>query len=512
MERPSWGYTTKVLEGTETEVFKLYFKDWVTLIKIDHSKHSQPDIDPQQKLKKIDVDVQAIYAKPPQEISEKQSKKFIRDTNDMMKSMQGYVLLGGNFKKLPNDELGLFYNESVYVFLCSYYVESDSESEEESEEEESEQSENIDYIIYFWQGKHASQMGWLKFKFGFQLVLENEIKRIFKKTPKVVRTEQQKEPAKLLAHFNQKIIIKNGLRPKDPPKNTKENESENTEERSPNKTIQNVNPNTGNNLKNVNKLFRMHCGLSHVHIRTIQVPLTSKSLVSSDVFLLIDEGSQTIYTWQGKGSKYTDVKYTNNMLPLLTYPSPTKYKVEIISEGQEPAEFWKVIGGKTDYPSGLDSSGAPLRPRLWRCSNSTGYFKVTEVIEFCQDDLVDDDVIFIDCGPSNVIYMWQGPRASSVEVAFSKRTVQAYLAHYPSTSSSSGAPSTPTADSPDTPTAENQPGKRTFESHVVHVQKGKEPEEFKALFIGWDKKKDEKVEVGSQFTRENHIPWGQIVF
>jgi len=52
-------------------------------------------------------------------------------------------------------------------------------------------------------------MGWLKFTFGFQGVLENEIKRVFKKEAKVVRTEQQKEPAKLLAHFHQRIVIKN---------------------------------------------------------------------------------------------------------------------------------------------------------------------------------------------------------------------------------------------------------------------------------------------------------------
>ena len=85
-------------------------------------------------------------------------------------------------------------------------------------------------------------MGWLKFKFGFQGTLENEIKRLFKKTPKIVRTEQQKEPAKLLAHFNQKIVIKSKERPRDYPRET------------PKST-----------------LYRVHCGLSHVHFRAIEV-------------------------------------------------------------------------------------------------------------------------------------------------------------------------------------------------------------------------------------------------
>jgi len=135
------------------------------------------------KLKKVAVDVQSIYAKPPIEISEKQSKKFIKEANESLKSIQGYVLCGGQFKKLPTEELGLFYkfalftfafflfsffyshllafvlsSGSVYVFMCSYYVfdEKDDESEEESEEEEDAASETkVDYTLYFWQGKHG---------------------------------------------------------------------------------------------------------------------------------------------------------------------------------------------------------------------------------------------------------------------------------------------------------------------------------------------------------------------
>jgi len=249
--------------------------------------------------KKVSVDVQAIYAKAPIEISEKQSRKFIRETNETLKSIQGYVLIGGSFKKLPKEEIGLFYKlsslsfllkllfflpqtfadllnrKSVYVFLCSYFVDhddDDSDEEEESSEEE-EETQELDYVIYFWEGKQgnflsffldfplhqqqykeqnmnnhtffsslASTMGWLKFKFGFQRTLESEIQRIFNKVPKVVRTGQQKEPAKLLAHFNQKIVVRNGERPKET-------------------SITAFKP----------FVFRIHCGLSHVHIRAVEV-------------------------------------------------------------------------------------------------------------------------------------------------------------------------------------------------------------------------------------------------
>ena len=278
IERPSWSYTEKVVEGTETEVFKLNFKDWITVIKVDHASylHSTED---NAKVKKMTVDVQAIYSKPPVEISEKQSKNFIRDTNETLKSIQGYVLSGGQFKKLPTEELGLFYeygfpsgslfivvimmmtlslpvssfSASVYVFLCTYFIfdEDDEDEDEEDEDVEEKTPETkLEYTIYFWEGRHASAMGWLKFKFGFQGTLENEIKRLFKKTPKIVRTEQQKEPAKLLAHFNQKIVIKSKERPRDYSK----------EQPKP-------------------TLYRIHCGLSHVHFRAVEVPLVCLSRV-----------------------------------------------------------------------------------------------------------------------------------------------------------------------------------------------------------------------------------------
>jgi len=41
VERPSWSYIERIVEGTETEVFKLNFKDWITVIKVDHARYLQ---------------------------------------------------------------------------------------------------------------------------------------------------------------------------------------------------------------------------------------------------------------------------------------------------------------------------------------------------------------------------------------------------------------------------------------------------------------------------------------
>ena len=47
-------------------------------------------------------------------------------------------------------------------------TEPDEESgeEEEEEEEEDDEEKEIQTVVYFWQGKDASQMGWLHFTLG----------------------------------------------------------------------------------------------------------------------------------------------------------------------------------------------------------------------------------------------------------------------------------------------------------------------------------------------------------
>ena len=47
--------------------------------------------------------------------------------------------------------------------------------------------------------------------------------------------------------------------------------------------------------------------------------------------------------------------------------------MQLIQEGKEPDEFWSLLGGKKEY---FKDNPGTVRPRLWKCSNSKGYFKV----------------------------------------------------------------------------------------------------------------------------------------
>lgn len=101
----------------------------------------------------------------------------------------------------------------------------------------------------------------------------------------------------------------------------------------------------------------------------------------------------------------------------------------VVAEGQEPPEFWVALGGKTSYANSkryelcvpspsMDSPSAPqflgqlpwqpclptrlqeenlsVPPRLFECSNKTGRFLATEIVDFTQDDLDENDVYLLD--------------------------------------------------------------------------------------------------------------------
>ena len=66
--------------------------------------------------------------------------------------------------------------------------------------------------------------------------------------------------------------------------------------------------------------------------------------------------------------------------------------------------------------------------RLFRCSNDRGYFAVTEkCIDFCQDDLSDDDIMLLDTG--EVVYLWVGPTSTEIEIKLAFKSAQVYIQH-----------------------------------------------------------------------------------
>jgi len=131
-----------------------------------------------------------------------------------------------------------------------------------------------------------------------------------------------------------------------------------------------------------------------------------------------------------------------------------------VKEGQEPDVFWETLGGKKTYDTNADFMRFS---RLFRCTNEKGFFAVSEkTIDFCQDDLDDDDVMILDNGDE--IFLWAGSRASEVEVKLAYKAAQVYIQHL-------------RLKQPDRP------------RKLFVTLKGKESKRFKKCFHAWGKHK-----------------------
>lgn len=89
-----------------------------------------------------------------------------------MQAMEAFVLENKKFVRLPEEEMGHFYSEDCYVFLCRYWIPA-TEPEPDTKAEESDPQDDFQCVVYFWQGRDASDMGWLTFTFSLQKKFES---------------------------------------------------------------------------------------------------------------------------------------------------------------------------------------------------------------------------------------------------------------------------------------------------------------------------------------------------
>ena len=96
--------------------------------------------------------------------------------------------------------------------------------------------------------------------------------------------------------------------------------------------------------------------------------MKAASLNTNDCFVLHNpEGN---WVWFGKGSTGDE----REMAKRMAHPDPDP---TLVFEGQEKAEFWALLGGKTAYMDErvLKSLGETTVPRLFHGSNASGNFK-----------------------------------------------------------------------------------------------------------------------------------------
>ncbi|XP_005924849.1 advillin [Haplochromis burtoni] len=313
-----------------------------------------------------------------------------------------------NLELAPMDPqwYGYFYGGDCYLILYTYLV-----------------NNKKCYLLYMWQGRHATQDELAAS--AFQAV---SLDQKYNGEPVQVRVTMGREPRHFMAIFKGKLVIFEGG-------TSRKGSSE------PEPPV---------------RLFQVH-GTDQFNTKTIEVPALATSLNSSDVFLL---KSQTgMYLWCGKGSSGDERAMAKEVSSAISQNSP-RGSEEIIAEGQEPIEFWELLGGKAPYASDKRLQQVVLdhKPRLFECSNKTGRFIVTEVTHFIQDDLSEDDVMLLDTWDQ--VFIWVGKDANEEERKEALTTSQEYL--------------------------QTHPGDRDPHTPIVLIKQGFEPPTFTGWFAAWD--------------------------
>ncbi|XP_069012200.1 advillin isoform X2 [Embiotoca jacksoni] len=304
---------------------------------------------------------------------------------------------------------GYFYGGDCYLILYTYLV-----------------NNKQCYLLYIWQGRHTTPDELAAS--AFQAV---DLDQKYNGEPVQVRVTMGKEPRHFMAMFKGKMVVfeggtsRNGSSDPEPPV----------------------------------RLFQVH-GSDPTNTKTIEVPALAASLNSNDVFLLKSQSG--IYLWCGKGSS-GDERAMAKQVSAVIIQGSQRVCEEIVAEGQESLEFWELLGGKAPYASDkkLQQMVLDHQPRLFECSNKTGRFITTEVTQFIQEDLSEDDIMLLDTWDQ--VFLWIGKEANEVERKEAVVTSQEYL--------------------------RTHPGNRDPDTPIVLIKQGFEPPTFTGWFVGWDPSK-----------------------
>ncbi|XKL63528.1 hypothetical protein PGB90_005892 [Kerria lacca] len=228
---------------------------------------------------------------------------------------------------------------------------------------------------------------------------------------------------------------------------------------------------------NIPTRFLLHVtGSRQYNTKAKQVPIKASYLDSGSVFILRCS-EKLCYVWCGKGSTGDEREMAKNIANKLT-----KEDFIVVYEGQQRSDFWTHIGGFTDYKSSKDRTHneAPLL-RLFHCSNVYGTFKIEEVTNFCQMDLVSEDVMLLDA--TYTLYVWIGEQSNKEEKRRAYDLAMEYL--------------------------RTDPSEKDLKTPVIVIKEGFEPPTFIGYFEFWNynvcTKRKSFVEIRNELEKQNPI-------
>lgn len=166
------------------------------------------------------------------------------------------------------------------------------------------------------------------------------------------------------------------------------------------------------------------------HIRVHEVPLSSKSLNSGDVFIV--DGEKELIQWNGSKSGALEKAKGAEVTQAIEGERNGKVSGRVVEEAGDDA-FWAALGGKgavadaTAGGSDIEHEKAHVAS-LHRLSDASGKFTFSEVAKgdkFKHSQLDSSDVFILDTGAE--IFAWVGKNSSSGEKKKALQFAQQYV-------------------------------------------------------------------------------------
>ncbi|NWX55907.1 VILI protein, partial [Promerops cafer] len=381
-------------DGSESAVFRQLFQKW-TLPNQSSGLGKTHTVGKVAKVEQVKFDATTLHAKPQMAAQQKM-------VDDGSGQVEVWRVENNELVPVEKKWLGHFYGGDCYLVLYTYFV-----------------GPKVNRIIYIWQGRQASTDELAAS--AYQAVA---LDQKYNNEPVQIRVTMGKEPAHLMAIFKGKMVVYAGG-------TSRAGSTEPT-------------PST--------RLFQVH-GTNEYNTKAFEVPVRASSLNSNDVFVL--KTPSCCYLWYGKGCSGDEREMAKTVADIIS-----KMEKPVIAEGQEPPEFWLALGGKSQYASSkrLQEENPSVSPRLFECSNKTGTFLATEIIDFTQDDLDESDVYLLDTWDQ--VFLWIGKGANESEKEAAAAMAQEYLQSHPSG--------------------------RDLDTPIIVVKQGYEPPTFTGWFLAWD--------------------------
>ncbi|KAF7255509.1 hypothetical protein EG68_07069 [Paragonimus skrjabini miyazakii] len=418
-------------QGAEPQIFRAQFSDWEEAMAVDFTRTvesvAKRGVDMHAILEKykLATDLRVLLTPRERALEWDEAIQLMSEWNEELvepigpdliptAALQQFTMIDGKWVPIEVQWFGHFFNQDSYIVIARYWDFDDERTPEEGEEganaQQTEETEDrTKTVVYFWQGREASDLHWLSFNFSVRKDMETRLSinpnadgRPLKVEFKRVR--QQQEDLLFLSHFQRQFIIHNG-KYRDRADETR---------------------------RDAIQMYYMRANGNAISTRSIEVSPSAIHLnacfsyivkVPESMLSTPKTGSARIWLWVGKKAHADDKVILEKLAKRIFHY--LDINIEFLFEGTETEEFWKCIGGQRKY----DQSADFLQyGRLFRLSNDQGYFCASEKCsDFCQDDLADDDVMMLDTGDQ--IYVWWGKRTSDVEQKLSLQAAKLYQKH-----------------------------------------------------------------------------------